>query len=123
MDLATRSQPVRLPKQMKHLKAVTPSYDAASWERDRAANKKVMERLRTVRQMTFDDCSTSMDDDGGGGGSSGGGWGLSGFGAASVELRLRCMSCLHCNFFTFKALFLSYLFILEFIAVSQRFAT
>lgn len=36
---------------MKHLRAVTPSYDVASWERDRAANKKVMERLRTVRQM------------------------------------------------------------------------
>jgi len=37
---------------MKHLKAVSPSYDSAAWERERLANKKIMERLRTVRQET-----------------------------------------------------------------------
>ncbi len=38
---------------MKHLKAVSPNYDAATWERERLANKKIMERLRTVRRETL----------------------------------------------------------------------
>eukprot|EP00752_Nemacystus_decipiens_P012934 g11447.t2 len=45
---------------MKHLDAVTPSYDATSWERDRAANKKVMERLRTADDDGTDGIPSSV---------------------------------------------------------------
>ncbi|CAM9538256.1 unnamed protein product, partial [Hapterophycus canaliculatus] len=35
----------------KHLQEVSSSYNVDVWERDRKANKKVMERLRTVRYV------------------------------------------------------------------------
>lgn len=36
--------------QIKHLNAVCPSYDTATWEKHRVENKKVCERLRTVSE-------------------------------------------------------------------------
>lgn len=41
--------PIQLP-QAKHLGSVSSRYSAASWERDRALNRRVMQRLQTVRR-------------------------------------------------------------------------
>ena len=47
--------------QVKHLGAVSSMYDVATWERDRAANEKVMQRLRMVRGPSVIGCTVCCE--------------------------------------------------------------